>query len=220
MTRARDLANAGPAFANVDATELGYLNGVTSAVQTQIDSKEPLLPSQTGNSGKFLTTDGTNDSWGTASSMTVIASGNLSGALSLTSIPGTYKSLVFRMLSPQLGTQAQTSLTLNSVATGYAGGRILLNGGTVSGLAAATSIGWAFATATGTTTSFAELILPGYANATGVKKFTGFSSVGSEATLGNAHWFAGLNTGITAAITTIACSSSFTGGSYVLYGVN
>lgn len=39
MSKARDIARAGTALANVDATELGYLDGVTSAVQTQIDSK-------------------------------------------------------------------------------------------------------------------------------------------------------------------------------------
>ena len=39
MTKARDLANAGTALTTVSATELGYLDGVTSAIQTQIDSK-------------------------------------------------------------------------------------------------------------------------------------------------------------------------------------
>lgn len=39
MSKARDIARAGTALSNVDATELGYLDGVTSAVQTQIDSK-------------------------------------------------------------------------------------------------------------------------------------------------------------------------------------
>ena len=39
MTKARDIASAIPAPSTVDATELGYLDGVTSAVQTQIDSK-------------------------------------------------------------------------------------------------------------------------------------------------------------------------------------
>ena len=76
MSKARDLASAAPAPSTVSATELGYLDGVTSAVQTQIDGKsatshnhngtyEPSLPSQTGNSGKYLTTDGTSKSWGT-----------------------------------------------------------------------------------------------------------------------------------------------------------
>jgi hypothetical protein len=36
-------------------------------VQTQVDSKEPTLPSQTGNTVKYLTTNGTAKSWGTVS---------------------------------------------------------------------------------------------------------------------------------------------------------
>jgi hypothetical protein len=39
MSKARDLANAGTALTTVDATELGYLDGVTSAIQTQVDAK-------------------------------------------------------------------------------------------------------------------------------------------------------------------------------------
>jgi hypothetical protein len=41
MTKARDLANASTALSAVSATELGYLDGVTSAVQTQMDAKAP-----------------------------------------------------------------------------------------------------------------------------------------------------------------------------------
>jgi len=40
MTKARDLANGASALSAVSATELGYLDGVTSAVQTQIDGKQ------------------------------------------------------------------------------------------------------------------------------------------------------------------------------------
>jgi hypothetical protein len=39
MTKARDIASATPAPSTVSATELGYLDGVSSAIQTQIDSK-------------------------------------------------------------------------------------------------------------------------------------------------------------------------------------
>jgi hypothetical protein len=39
MTKARDLANASTALSAVSATELGYVDGVTSAIQTQIDAK-------------------------------------------------------------------------------------------------------------------------------------------------------------------------------------
>jgi hypothetical protein len=41
MTKARDLANASTALSAVTATELGYVDGVTSAIQTQIDAKAP-----------------------------------------------------------------------------------------------------------------------------------------------------------------------------------
>lgn len=39
MSKARDLANAGTALTTVSATELGYLDGVSSAVQTQLNAK-------------------------------------------------------------------------------------------------------------------------------------------------------------------------------------
>ncbi|MFN3195882.1 MAG: beta strand repeat-containing protein [Chlorobiota bacterium] len=52
---------------SVSSTELQYINSVTSNVQTQLDGKQANLPSQSGNSGRYLTTDGTNLSWGTVS---------------------------------------------------------------------------------------------------------------------------------------------------------
>lgn len=79
------------ADSNVTTTELGYLDGVTSSIQTQLNNKQATLvgsgtgqniktinnnnivgtgnitidslPAQSGNSGKFLTTDGTDASW-------------------------------------------------------------------------------------------------------------------------------------------------------------
>jgi hypothetical protein len=41
MTKARDLANAATALSAVDATELAFVDGVTSAIQTQMDAKAP-----------------------------------------------------------------------------------------------------------------------------------------------------------------------------------
>lgn len=94
---------------DLSSTELGYLNGVTSDIQTQIDSKLSAssasttyltqssasttyatktelenidaLPSQTGNSGKYLTTDGTNPSWETVSGGTTSSSDIIKSAL-------------------------------------------------------------------------------------------------------------------------------------------
>lgn len=43
MTKARDLADGASALSAVSATELGYLDGVTSAVQTQINSKQAVV---------------------------------------------------------------------------------------------------------------------------------------------------------------------------------
>jgi len=40
MTKARDIASAASAPSTVSATELGYLDGVTSAIQTQITAKQ------------------------------------------------------------------------------------------------------------------------------------------------------------------------------------
>jgi hypothetical protein len=39
MTKARDLANAATALSAVSAIELAYLDGVTSSIQTQINTK-------------------------------------------------------------------------------------------------------------------------------------------------------------------------------------
>ena len=39
MTKARDLATAASAFDVVTVTELEYVDGVTSAIQTQLDAK-------------------------------------------------------------------------------------------------------------------------------------------------------------------------------------
>jgi len=124
--------------ADVDDTEIGYLNGVTSGIQTQLDGKvdeslfdakgdllvasadntpaklgvgtngyiltansgatngiewaaAPIsLPSQTGNSGKYLTTDGTTASWGTVSSYSAptIGSTSIASGATVTTIAG------------------------------------------------------------------------------------------------------------------------------------
>ena len=61
-----DLASAPTALTNLGltatATELNYTDGVTSSIQTQLDNLDS-LPSQTGNSGKLLTTNGTVAAW-------------------------------------------------------------------------------------------------------------------------------------------------------------
>ena len=50
------------------ATTLNYTSNLTSDAQTQLDTKA-VYPSQTGNSGKYLTTDGSSTSWGVISAI-------------------------------------------------------------------------------------------------------------------------------------------------------
>ena len=57
MSKSRDIADS--------AATINYIDTVTSNVQDQIDNIDP-LPSQSGNSGLFLTTDGTDPSWAEA----------------------------------------------------------------------------------------------------------------------------------------------------------
>jgi hypothetical protein len=151
MSKARDLANAGTALTTVDATELGYLDGVTSAVQTQIDgkqavvsgvndteigyldgvtsaiqtqidAKEPTLPSQTGNTGKYLTTDGTDKSWGTVSQYALPTQTGNSGKYLTTNGTneswGTISAGGMTLLSTT-SLSNQNSLTLSSISQDY-----------------------------------------------------------------------------------------------------
>jgi len=106
MTKARDLANACTALTTVSATELGYLDGVTSAVQTQIDAKIPKTLTTTtgdiiyasgantparlgiGSSGQVLTVSGGLPTWATpatpASGLTFISRTSISAQSSVT----------------------------------------------------------------------------------------------------------------------------------------
>jgi sugar lactone lactonase YvrE len=54
MSNSRDIADS--------AATINYIDTLTSNVQDQIDNLDP-LPSQTGNTGKFLTTNGTAPTW-------------------------------------------------------------------------------------------------------------------------------------------------------------
>ena len=58
MTKARDLANASTALSAVSATELGYVDGVTSAIQTQMDGK--IAKTLTTTTGDIIYASGAN----------------------------------------------------------------------------------------------------------------------------------------------------------------
>ena len=55
-----------------DATTLNYTSSLSSDAQTQLDAKA-VYPTQTGNAGKYLTTDGSSTSWGEVSAAPTIS---------------------------------------------------------------------------------------------------------------------------------------------------
>jgi hypothetical protein len=62
MSKSRDIADS--------AATINFIDGLTSDAQTQINTVQSELnnfdplPAQTGNEGKYLTTNGTTTSWG------------------------------------------------------------------------------------------------------------------------------------------------------------
>ena len=122
MSKARDIASAIPAPSTVSSAELGYLDGVTSAIQTQIDSKigsasaiNPTIVDAKGDiiaataadtvarlavgaNGTVLTAasgQATGLEWATPSSggMTLISTTTLAGTTTISSIPSGYVNL-------------------------------------------------------------------------------------------------------------------------------
>ena len=116
MTKARDIASAIPAPSTVSSAELGYLDGVTSAIQTQVDAKIAKTLTTTtgdiiyassantparlgiGSSADVLTVAGGIPSWAAPSSggMTLINTGGTAftgTSITISSIPATYKTL-------------------------------------------------------------------------------------------------------------------------------
>tara|TARA_R110000782_G_scaffold185699_2_gene275792 strand:+ start:124 stop:2172 length:2049 start_codon:yes stop_codon:yes gene_type:complete len=80
MSKSRDIADS--------AATINFIDTVTSNVQNQIDNLDP-LPSQTGNAGKFLTTDGTNDSWDVLTPATLTTKGVVEQSTSAENVAGT-----------------------------------------------------------------------------------------------------------------------------------
>ena len=106
MSNSRDIADS--------AATINFIDTVTSNVQTQLDNKDSLpsqtgnsgeflttngtaaswavvdaLPTQTGNTGKFLTTDGTTDSWGVLTPATLTTKGVVEQSTSAENVAGT-----------------------------------------------------------------------------------------------------------------------------------
>jgi hypothetical protein len=222
MTKARDIASAAPAPAGVTSTELGYVDGVTSAIQTQVDAKA-VYPSQTGNSGKYLTTNGTNTSWGTVStgSMTLLSTTTLNaGTTTITSISGSYKKLIAIINALSLSTdQGSVLMRFNSDT----GSNYDLSSWDGSGnFVSDTSITIMGNVDAPTSVNGMEITIPDYANTNSYKYcyFIGAGIRGVDVPAryqATGHW---ASTSAISSISFIASSGTIDAGTIYLYGVN
>ena len=125
MTKARDIASAIPAPSTVSSAELGYLDGVTSAIQTQVDAKTAKATLTTTGDIYYASAANTPARLGIGSSAQVltVASGVPSWA---TPAGGGGMTL--------LGTTtlSSSSTTITITPTGYVGLVFLISGVTVS----------------------------------------------------------------------------------------
>ena len=117
MTKARDLANSAAAFAAVSATELGYVDGVTSAIQTQMDAKAPsstavtLTGTQTLTNKTLTSPALTTPTISTATTNGDILYGTGSGALSRLGIGSTNQALGVTGGVPAYQASSKSTLT-------------------------------------------------------------------------------------------------------------
>jgi len=233
MTKARDIASAIPAPSAVSATELGYLDGVTSAIQTQLDAKEATLPSQTGNSGKYLTTDGSAKSWGTVSAggMTLLSTTSLSSSsVTVSSISQAYKNLVIYVKDMTFASgEAALRLRLNGdTSSNYVDGFVTANARLLPTMSTTGSQN-DFMRVTGlqprynSANFFAEIEIPDYTNTATAKivkmnnKFNDQDDSSQCSSTGSGAWSKAPEA--IDSITIYLSASTFSSGSIEIYGI-
>ena len=117
MTKARDLANASTALSAVSATELAFVDGVTSAIQTQMDAKAPsstavtLTGTQTLTNKTLTSPALTTPTISTATTNGDILYGTGSGALSRLGIGSTNQALGVTGGVPAYQASSKSTLT-------------------------------------------------------------------------------------------------------------
>ena len=199
--------------------------GGTSGDVTIGISTSAVVPSQTGNSGKYLTTDGTTASWGTISSggMTLLSTTSMSGSsqVNITSINQTYKDLIILINMVSWNTSdSEIQLRFNAANNSWGAGFF---GGT-SGDFAADAIKMTL----GNNTSYVNtqthcVTLKNYASTTATKPFV-FSG-NAVTTTGTRRGTTGGGSCVsTSAVTSLrfetAHGNTFNAGEILLYGAN
>lgn len=249
MTKARDIASAAPAPSTVSATEIGYLDGVSSAIQTQLDAKTAKSTLTTtgdiyyassantparlgiGSTSQVLTVSGGVPTWATPAGgggFTTISTATPSGSSqSFTSIANTYKHLCLVIQDVYSNSvNWPTNLTVNDITTStYTYARMYDSAGTYGSSSAndATEINLIAITASSTANYRLSGQIWFYNYATSGSKNIDWKTVNRRATEGFMFVTGqGYNT-TSDAINKITISvpvGSFQGGTMTLYGVN
>lgn len=222
-----DFTWAAPASGDITGVSVTspITGGGTSGDVTIGISSSAVVPSQTGNSGKYLTTDGTNSSWGTISAggMTLISSTAMSGSSSITlsSIPQTYKDIIVLINNTTFNTSAsEVTMLINNGYSAAGTGRFR----NLTGNFQNDVIKFTLANNTSNVDNQNHYcLIKNYASTTAFKPFefsgsaadTGGSIGGS---LGGGA--ARTTSAVTSLVITNAHSLTFNAGTILLYGVN
>jgi len=168
-----------------------------------------------GANGTYLTSNGTTASWGTVSAggMTLLASGSLSGATTISSIPGGYKGLNLRLYGPIVSGGNPSNMRFNNdTSSSYYGNYINTTSSTVNTFSSQNS--FPYIGGGGATASYYEVSIPNYTSTTASKYI--FAPSAGSVNNGGITWGFWNNQ---SAINQINLPQSYTGGSYELYGV-
>ena len=244
MTKARDLANASTALSAVSATELAFVDGVTSAIQTQLDAKTAKSTLTTtgdiyyasaantparlgiGSTDQILKVTGGVPVWATPASggsMTLLSTTTMSGATTtVSSISQSYKHLYIEINSLNV---SAFNPTINYLTNGSAVVVYLQQSASSDGVghySTAGTLGDGQNYASGYTNNKANWTIFDYTDA-----------VNGKPHFFNQHWVnegganiyvqGGMYSTHTAALTSISLTVStgtFTAGTIKIYGVN
>ena len=183
-----------------------------------------------GSTGQILTVSGGVPAWGAApaaGSMTQLATGTLSGSSTVISgLSGSYRNLkviITGYTAAAGGSNLQLRINNDSTANRHVGGAfgyfptsVSFNSTFINGITDGVS--------TSVTTGIVEIDIPNYANTTTMKMITWFSVIPNAATPGNVKLSGAMGaynqTGAVTGLTFLADGSTFTGGTYTVFGVN
>jgi hypothetical protein len=199
--------------------------GGTSGDVTIGISSSAVVPSQTGNSGKYLTTDGTTSSWGTISAggMTLISSTAMSGSASITlsSIPQTYVRLLLVMSGARMNNSNTEIWVRPNASSTISDQNGVVNGSVAIFVNENIKLGGNNSMSR-TVDSDTAINIYNYTSTSTLKPFDfrgGFTVAGGSATVISMGGRINTTSAITSLVITNNASNTFSAGTLNLYGV-